>query len=354
VKVLHVAETVVGGIATYLNYLNKFEKDVENVYLLPKSQHKYVDGVKFFYHRKGRDLVSLLMMFIGFIVTYYKVKPDIVFMHSSFAGLLRICCLVIPGLKKKVIYCSHGWSFDMKDKSERSVLIYGKVEKLLSYLTEKIICISKYEYKRATDVGINEKKLTVVYNCVGDELIEGSLQQDSEINTLLAEQPNFCIFVGRDSPQKAFDLLPEISTYLPDDLKIFVVGNLGEYQNTDKIHYLGWRAPLEVKALMENSQFLLCPSRWEGFGYVVVEAFKARIPVLASNRGALPELVREYKDGFIFDFDNLQTIESKSALILNPEHRTMMKKNLEERYKDFSFDKFREQIFEQYCILTEK
>jgi glycosyltransferase involved in cell wall biosynthesis len=43
------------------------------------------------------------------------------------------------------------------------------------------------------------------------------------------------------------------------------------------------------------------PSRWEGFGYVALEAMRAGCAVFASRRGALPELVVDGATGRLFD-----------------------------------------------------
>lgn len=45
------------------------------------------------------------------------------------------------------------------------------------------------------------------------------------------------------------------------------------------------------------------PSRWEAFGLVAIEAMKYGKPVIASDRGALPELVKDGVNGYVFAFE---------------------------------------------------
>lgn len=53
------------------------------------------------------------------------------------------------------------------------------------------------------------------------------------------------------------------------------------------------------------------PSRWEAFGLVAIEAMKYGKTVIASNRGALPEIIQDDSDGYIFpDEKGLQYILS--------------------------------------------
>ena len=45
------------------------------------------------------------------------------------------------------------------------------------------------------------------------------------------------------------------------------------------------------------------PSRWEAFGLVAIEAMRSGVPVIASNRGALPEVVEDGVGGYL-DLDD--------------------------------------------------
>lgn len=65
------------------------------------------------------------------------------------------------------------------------------------------------------------------------------------------------------------------------------------------IYFLGHTKPSEF---FKKVQFLVVPSLWhEPFGRVVIEAYAHGIPVIASFRGGLPELVTQGETGFMFD-----------------------------------------------------
>jgi glycosyltransferase involved in cell wall biosynthesis len=49
---------------------------------------------------------------------------------------------------------------------------------------------------------------------------------------------------------------------------------------------------------------VVMPSRWEAFGLVAIEAMRAGVAVIGSNRGALPEVIRNGIGGRIFDLDD--------------------------------------------------
>ncbi len=69
-----------------------------------------------------------------------------------------------------------------------------------------------------------------------------------------------------------------------------------ELLNDSQLHWrvelLGQQSPAALSELMRQSRFVVVPSQqYETFGLTALEAFAARTPVLASNRGALPEIV---------------------------------------------------------------
>ena len=52
------------------------------------------------------------------------------------------------------------------------------------------------------------------------------------------------------------------------------------------------------------------PSRWEAFGLVAIEAMKYGKPVIVSNRGALPELVQDGMNGWVFNMGDKSDLVS--------------------------------------------
>ncbi len=57
------------------------------------------------------------------------------------------------------------------------------------------------------------------------------------------------------------------------------------------VEYAGYVEPGARRALYEGARALILPSLHEGFGLPVLEAMSLGVPVIASNRGALPEVV---------------------------------------------------------------
>jgi glycosyltransferase involved in cell wall biosynthesis len=72
------------------------------------------------------------------------------------------------------------------------------------------------------------------------------------------------------------------------------------YDGPAGIEVLGYSPPDELSALFSRFDVVIVPSLVpEAFGLVVAEAFSAGRPVIVSDSGALPELVRDGVDGFV-------------------------------------------------------
>jgi len=69
--------------------------------------------------------------------------------------------------------------------------------------------------------------------------------------------------------------------------------------NSKYVDFLGWVDP---KSLFDQIDFLIFPSLWnEPFGRGVAEAMSRGIPVIGTDRGGIPELIDQGRDGFLYD-----------------------------------------------------
>ena len=71
--------------------------------------------------------------------------------------------------------------------------------------------------------------------------------------------------------------------------------------------FLPGRVP-DVAAWLRRAAVLVHPARWEGFGLGVLEAMLAKLPVVASDVSALPELVVDEVTGFLVPPDDASAL----------------------------------------------
>jgi glycosyltransferase involved in cell wall biosynthesis len=109
------------------------------------------------------------------------------------------------------------------------------------------------------------------------------------------------MFVGRLSRDKGLGTLLEALSEVGDPP--FLVAGEGpakdDLMNTarsiglENVRFLGWQEPTRVRELIRRSRYHVVPSLWEETANLgAMEALAAGRPVIASDIGAVPELVR--------------------------------------------------------------
>jgi glycosyltransferase involved in cell wall biosynthesis len=121
-------------------------------------------------------------------------------------------------------------------------------------------------------------------------------------------------FAGVMSPWKAPHLLVEAARQVPGRLQVSLHGRTEEYMFRDyitallaaaapdsRIRFPGPFGREQLSQVLADADLLVVPSRWyENTPFVVLEAFAAGVPVVASDLGGLSELVRDGENGFLF------------------------------------------------------
>ncbi len=158
------------------------------------------------------------------------------------------------------------------------------------------VALSRFTRDKLIEGGLPADRVAIKPNFVDDEPGQGSGRGD------------YALYVGRLAPEKGLATLLQAWQRLepPFPLKIVGTGPLASLIEdaaaaSPWIECLG-RLPLEqVRAIMDDARFLICPSEWyEPFGRVVIEAFSRGVPVLAARIGALEELVEHGRTGRLF------------------------------------------------------
>ncbi|MGN1122827.1 MAG: glycosyltransferase, partial [Eubacterium sp.] len=81
---------------------------------------------------------------------------------------------------------------------------------------------------------------------------------------------------------------------------------------------LGFVSGDELKSLIANAAFTLCPSEWyENCPMSVVESLALGTPVIGSDLGGTSELISEGKTGFIFEAKNKEQLKEKITRLYN-------------------------------------
>jgi glycosyltransferase involved in cell wall biosynthesis len=123
---------------------------------------------------------------------------------------------------------------------------------------------------------------------------------------------NYVVFVGRISPEKRVDRAIEIARQANYKIKIAAKIDKADqtyYEREIKhlfsqphVEFLGEVDEREKAELLEDATAILFPIDWrEPFGMVSIEAFACGTPVVAFNRGSVPEIITHGKTGYVVE-----------------------------------------------------
>lgn len=98
---------------------------------------------------------------------------------------------------------------------------------------------------------------------------------------IIEQQANAHLVIIGDTSGKGFwDNVPELQEYVRTHAPL-----------SKHVIFTGYARDEDVVDLLNSTAALVFPSLWEGFGLPAVEAMSCGVPVLASNRGSLPEVI---------------------------------------------------------------
>lgn len=257
-----------------------------------------------------------------------NIRPDIVHLHSSKAGMVGR--LAAAGLSMKVIFTVHGWGFTPGVGTKRQILM-KYIEKILQPLTTYYICVSKFDY----DLGVKNRVITakhpgfVIHNGV------------SELSFPVKKRESFVLsMAARFDMPKRQDVVIRALSYIPDDVPI-VCNFLGdgpliqECKSLAQSLHVGSKVKFygvvdNVQKYYSQSDAAILISDYEALPISLVEALAQSLPIVASNVGGINELID--RNGFLVKNDP-QEISEKLLLLYKSNHIDEIKNNSYEMYQ---------------------
>lgn len=328
-KIVHIAQSA-GGVQEYLYmFLKNFDDENYENYLVvsqdyENNKEKFMDYVKDIYivpMQREIQLKSDLKSIKEIKKVLKKIKPDIVYLHSSKAGALGRIALLF-NFKVKILYNAHGWYFNAQISNKKKK-IFALIERVLAIKTNKIINISKSEYESALKYKIaSKKKMCIIENGIDFTKFKDSDKYRDETRKKLNIKDNEIVIgvVGRLSEQK--DPMTMIKAFKEvyeenKNIKMLFVGS-GDLEDNikkfaednnilDKVIITGWVD--EVEKFIPAFDIAVLPSKWEGFGLVLIEYMACNKPIVASNVGGISNILQDKVNGTLIasgDYNKLK------------------------------------------------
>ena len=201
--------------------------------------------------------------------------------------------------------------------------ITNKINKYLIWQSIKksdsIVSVSKcVEESLYCHFKVEPRKMHVIYNGISEDLFADSQEKNDENKNKLE-----IIYVGRIVDAKGIDVL--INAFMgvlekKPEIKLRLLGD-GEARigYEEKVRSMGIEESvifegfqLEKEKYLKNADIFVYPSRCEeAFGISIVEAMAYGLLCIASNVGGIPEVIKDRKNGFLFQSEDSLDLESK-------------------------------------------
>jgi glycosyltransferase involved in cell wall biosynthesis len=238
--------------------------------------------------------------------------------------------------------------------------IHGKETDLAAEAWRVIVCTNymRLEMERALNCAWD--KIDVVYNgiCVKKREPAPDFDYWQFRRRFAADSEKIVYYVGRMTYEKGVNLLlsaaPKVLWEMAGQAKFVIIGggNLEPLKHHawhlgiwDQCYFTGFMPEDDLNQFRHVADCAVFPSLYEPFGIVALESFAARIPVVVSDTGGLPEVVQHGKTGIVTRAGNPDSIAWGILEILkNPDYaKQLVETAYEDLDKRFNWAKLAQQ-----------
>lgn len=268
-------------------------------------------------HRKFLDTMARNVLMSGMIA-----NADIVHGHTWYSHLAG--CLIKQLAGAKLVLTTHSLEPHRPWKVEQLGTAYNAsswVEKTAYQNADGIIAVSNSMREDVhTLYDIPYDRIEVIPN--GIDTSEYRPTYDPDLLRAYDIDPNrpFILFVGRITRQKGILHLVRAIRHLTSEVQVVLcagapdtpeIGDemkqLVEQARRETSRDIIWIADMlprsEIIVLYSHAEVFVCPSVYEPFGIINLEAMACETPVVASAVGGIPSVVRDGETGLLVKFD---------------------------------------------------
>ena len=289
-------------------------------------------------------------------------KYDIVHSHGYNRFLSEYALRYLRN-KVPTVFSAHGFIHTKKNYLFK-ILHDITLGKFVRY-ADKCTALTKLDYNEYSKLGVQKENVIDLPNGVDvekydhpDKKYVASLKKKFKLigKTLL--------YTGRIHKSKGLNHVIEAIEDL--DCKFLLVGQDAGYKDElirvskklgieDRVVFAGCLPDDEFIASYYASDIFILFSEWEGFGIVAIEAMAAGKPLIVSDRGSLPFVVKDGKTGFVVPFENKKLLKEKIKLLLsNPKIRKTIGDDGKNESKKYSWKQIVHNLEKVYKTILNK
>lgn len=305
------------------NKMAEFGYDTYLIVILNKGPYRKLvsKNVKLIDLNSKKVFLSIFKLFFHII----NIKP---FSVLSTQRSINNYVIILSKLAfVKNVFIREATTFDnIKYRNPIYKIIYKFFISCIYSLSDGVICNSKFTLEDVKkNLFVKNTSLYVIPNPIIDECPykNTNLSSKNDISLLVDKKSylNKFVCVGRLEKLKNFDFVVDVFHILSKkynvSLDIWGEGSEQQYLQ-DKINKLGISNIVKLKGfcLNINDKFvdydcLILPSKWEGFGNVIVEAGSKGCSIIGSNApGGISEILEKGRFGQIFQLNKKESLTS--------------------------------------------
>lgn len=224
----------------------------------------------------------------------------------------------------------------------------NQLEWRLTFESWRVIVNSQHmQAELQNSLGVPLDKISVIPNGIDPEIFDFEFDPHQLRNQYASEHEKIVLYVGRMVLEKGVQVLlnaiPAVRYEVPGTKFLFVGTGyyLDELRSTAEhlgvghdVKFLGYVSDPDLLRLYKIADVVCIPSLYEPFGIVALEGMAAKVPVVTSDTGGLPDFVEHMQNGITTYTGNSQSLSWGILEVLrNPELAQHLR---EEGYKRVS------------------
>ena len=323
-----------GGLSRYvLNLSTSLTRQKHNVWVACSGgewiKRLSIEGVNYkFIPIRTKSICSIKILFSFLTLRKFIRQKKIDVVHSNTRVTQALSFLIYKRFSIPYISAFHGFY--------RSS-IFRKQFKFSGVMSIAVSRAVKEHLIR--DLGIKEEKVKVVYNGIDSD--EFSVKEAKRSDWGFRDEDCLIGILGRISEEKGHFLAVEaIAKLFSKNRNIYLLVS-GKGRLDDKLRVYLKKMGIEKRVrfidcspnqFLDIIDLLLVPSRKEGFGYSILEAFTKEVPVIGYNTGGIAEIIKDRDNGLLFyHYSSAALVEKIEEIISNAD---LKKKIVRQAKKD--------------------
>jgi len=167
---------------------------------------------------------------------------------------------------------------------------------------------------------ISAEKIRTIHNGIDLKLYKPTFDKERIRSYGINPEKRFVLFVGRITHQKGIIHLVDALRYLDSDIQVVLCAGAPDTEEieaemkqrverlrTSTDNHIIWISEFlpeeHIVVLYSHASLFVCPSVYEPFGIINLEAMACNTPVVASAVGGIPEVVVHGETGLLVDFE---------------------------------------------------